>query len=1277
TLLDGREIPKHRIAIASRTATDVTITYPNGNSLKRSLQPFQIWSLTLNGEQYECLGDSICTKSFEIVSDEPVSIYCFSSKTHTSDGYLALPLSSWGTEYFTANAAVDHYPFDIRDPDSCRLEPRPGEFAVIAGEDFTTVTVTATTPTRSGTAANVPQQKVLMKGEIWQIQADGNIRGQNDITGSHVVSDKAVGLLSGHVRTGMPWSYDTKDHLIEMIPPVNALGKRHIVVPFGGRRGGDIVRIIATKAGTTNATIKKNSGNIAYTLNGAGDFQEVLVAEVYVIETDQPVLVAHYSQSNDADPTSSFDPYMIVTTPEEQFANTAVFQTLPNLPSPGSPKQFDQHFVTIVSELANFNSLLINGSPLANDPRMVAQGKVPTLETQFVWLTLRLADNTAYVIQGKALFGGYVYGIGEWDSYGWPVGAGLFKEVYDTIPPVLWATPSCGELVYDIYASDSGGINKGLTDLFLDQNGSENVQVIERDPRTLPPAGTFDTARIRVRLIDPTKPGKARVIARDAGGFWDPNTQRYLNNEDTIEVELRAIIPTFSRDSILILKGQIGQLRRELISIINSEGDREINIDSLKLVRGVEFKIDGLGRGGTVDPSLIPTGEKRDFNITFQANDNGVYDDTLIVWVNCLSYRIPLKALMAVPLIQTHDLDFGTIRKGTEKCLELCVSNPGEGRLQINDIRITKNDGQVYSFGAKSLPDLFPFYLEPGEDTCIIVCFNPEELRTFTGKVEFISNAFGGNNVGNLIGKVKYPKIEIGGFDFGDVQVGDTKCDSVPITNTGTDTAYLTGVTILDNVFVEDPSIFDYALAPGETLWVPICFTPTVEKSFDSFIGADNKDGLEAVNSLKGVGYQLLAEIDGHDWGKQWVNTQHPYVVHIRNLTNRAIQIDSVWLEGGDDGDFALLTQIPPSITLGPNEEYPLDVLFSPLQVGDRAIGIYAMTSSRVKPKIENLLQGFGIQPIPADELVHDSSLIYSCDSRTSRIYLYNRGNAPLTLESVQLVNPEGVATLNAPGVGSQIPEGDIPLEVEVHFNFNSFVGTTTATVTWSFKELPGETFSRTMTISSEPQEYWITSAAPPQVDNGDRFDLYVTVDSAHWHGIFHSEVLLKIAYNPRVSLFDRERWSALTTQPTSDWTFVGEPNFIDPGVVLLTLRPTNGSPLPIEGTTFPSIPFRGFLGDQPIDTFRIAMQANSVECVLPVETMLPYSIYNICGLNYRLFYSAGDPPSLSGGKPNPATSHVALDFTIPFVGETKLVLFGIDGTEVTTILDGYLTAGD
>ncbi len=1290
-----RNLSQHRIAIASRLATNVTIIYPNGTRIVRVLKPNRINSLILNGEQYECLGDRVCNKSFEIVSDEPVSVYCFSSKPYTSDGYLALPISSWGTEYFTVNAAVDHYPprsDSADDPDNCRIEPRPGEFAVIAAEDFTTVTVTATTRTRSGTPANVPQQKILMKGEIWQVQAQGNVRGRDDITGSHVVADKPVGLLSGHVRTAMPWSFKTKDHLIEMIPPVEALGTRHIVVPFSGRNGGDIVRVIGARPGRTTITVTTERESVQYSVNDAGSFVEFTVNvsdSAAVIETNQPVLVAHYSQSSDVDPANRFDPYLIITTPEEQFANAAVFQTMPNgrINPIDTTTQFDQHFVTIVSEKENVASLRLNGSSLTRDPRIIAQGRVPSLENDFVWFTIRLPDNRAYVIEGNALFGGYVYGIGKFDSYGWPVGTGFFTETFDTIPPILWAKPECGELIYDIYALDSDTINynKGLLSLFLDQTRSENVRVVELDPDPLPRDGNLgyrDTARIRVTLIDPTKPGRARIVARDAGGVWNDAREALDHNHDTIEVVLRVIPPTFSRDSILIDKAEINTLRRELITIMNSDGDRPIRIDRAVLVKGVEFKIDGLDRGAPIERSLTPD-EEFDLTILFRADKNGAFFDTLVLWVDCLRYRIPLHALVAVPRIETQDLNFGTIRRGTSKCKEICISNTGKAILRIDSIVFRNNDGQVYRFGPDGLPDL-PFFLEAGADTCITICFYPDELGTFTGEIEFISNASDGDNRGDLSGHSVYPQINIEGHDFGEVQVGDTACSdtTVFIANTGTDTAFLTGVTIIGekDIFIADSSIFPYALPPGDTLWVPVCFIPTGEDDYDSFIGAKNNDGLETVGTLLGKGYQLLAKIDGYDWEERRVGTEHRGVVHLRNLKGHEIRIDSLWLEKGGDEDFALLTPIPLSITLGPFQEYALDVMFSPLSAGERSINIFALTSSRVKPVIDSVLEGVGIQPIPEDKLVHDSSLIYSCEGRTSRVVLYNRGRAPLTLDTVWLDidTTEAIATLNAPSPGSQILVGGAPLEIEI--NFDSFVGVgeTIATVYWTFKdkEFRGKTYSREMKISSEPQRYWISAAAPPQVDNGTEFDLFITVDSSFWKGILHDEVLLKTSYNPRVSLFDKDRWRTLTAGPTSDWTFVGVPE-IDSGVVSLRLHPTSGTKLSIDGATFPPIPFRGFLGDQPVDTFRVDMQANTVECVRPTATVLPYSIHEICGLNHRLFYSVGDPPSLSSGKPTPATSSITLEFTVPFEGPALLELYGLNGEKVGTILDETVGAGD
>ena len=1291
-----RDLSRHRIAIASRLATNVTIIYPTGTRIVRALEPNQISSLILYGEQYECLGDRVCNKSFEIVSDEPVSVYCFSSKPYTSDGYLALPISSWGTEYFTVNAAVDHYPpprDSADDPDNCRIEPRPGEFAVIAAENFTTVTVKATTPTRSGTPANVRQQKLLMKGEIWQVQAQGNERGKNDITGSHVVADKPVGLLSGHVRTAIPWSFNTKDHLIEMIPPVEALGTRHIVVPFPGRNGGDIVRVIGAQPGRTTITVTTERKSVQYSVNDAGSFVEFTVNasdNAAVIETNQPVLVAHYSQSSDVDPANRFDPYLIITTPEEQFANAAVFQTMPNgrINPIDTTTQFDQHFVTIVSEKENVASLRLNGSSLTRDPRIIAQGRVPSLENDFVWFTIRLPDNQAYVIEGNALFGGYVYGIGKFDSYGWPVGTGFFTETFDTIPPILWAKPECGELIYDIYALDSDTINynKGLLSLFLDQTRSENVRVVELDPDPLPRDGNLgyrDTARIRVTLIDPTKPGRARIVARDAGGVWNDAREALDHNHDTIEVVLRVIPPTFSRDSILIDKAEINTLRRELITIMNPDEDRPIRIDRAVLVKGVEFKIDGLDRGGPIERSLTP-GEEFDLTILFRADKNGAFFDTLVLWVDCLRYRIPLHAFVAVPLIETEDLNFGTIRRGTSKCKEICILNPGEGRLRIDTIVFTKNDGQVYRFGPDGLPDL-PFFLEAGADTCITICFYPDELGTFTGEIEFISNASDGDNRGDLIGRSVYPQINIEGHDFGEVQVGDTACSdtTVFIANTGTDTAFLTGVTIIGekDIFIADSSIFPYALPPGDTLWVPVCFIPTGEDDYNSFIGAKNNDGLETVSTLLGKGYQLLAEIDGYDWEERRVGTEHRGVVYLRNLKDHEIRIDSLWLKKRGDEDFALLTRIPPSITLGPFEEYALDVMFSPLSAGKQRINIFALTSSRVKPVIDSVLEGFGTQSIPADKLVHDLSLIYSCGGRTSRVFLYNGGNAPLTLDSVWLDNSEEIATLNAPSPGSRIPmeeeDKDEDVLIEINFDLDSFVGKTTATVYWTFKEFPEKIYSREMTISSAPQRYWISAVAPPQVDNGTEFDLFITVDSSFWKGILHNEILLKTSYNPRVSLFDKDRWRrTLTAGPTSDWTFVGVPE-IDSGVVSLRLRPTSGTKLSIDGATFPPIPFRGFLGDQPVDTLRVDMQANTVECVLPTATVLPYSIHEICGLNHRLFYSVGDPPSLSSGKPTPATSSITLEFTVPFEGPALLELYGLNGEKVGTILDETVGAGD
>lgn len=1283
SLLGDRSPSNQKIVITSRYETSVTVSLPTGGTITRDLQPLGVETIFLNGDQYECLYE-VCDFTVEITAEKPINVYGFSAKTHTSDGYLALPVSSWGTEYVTANYWLDYYqPRGATMWDSCALEPRGGEFAIIAGEDSTLVTVTPKTATRQGYPAGVPVRRLLRKGEMWQLEDGGLLRNASDITGSHVSADKPIGVLSGHVRAGIPTVYGTKDHLIEMLTPIEDLGSRHIIVPFGGRQGGDLARVIAAHPGQTTLTVSNPSGRLTYFLNGVGSYQELDIDQVTVVESSQNVLLAHYSQSNGVDQTSDFDPYMIVVTPESQFSKSAVFQTMSDElridpVRRDTSRKFNSHFVTIVAEKENFETLTLNGRQIAFLP-YVGRGAVPTLEEDYLWVTLRINQNAAYVIEGMAEFGGYVYGIGQWDSYGWPVGTGDTPVLIDTIPPKLYAEPECGTLFWTITATDSVSAtdstveDKGVLFLELDLNTAENVRVLSRTP-DLPNAGPVPVAAMRLTLIDRTKPGRASVIVIDAGGAIPAE-----RNRDTIEVELKVNPPLFSRDSLLISGARMNTTYDGSVEI-RSENGESIRIDSLRLRRGQEFRLTSPQNGGRVDTTVAGE-EVYTVDLSFLTDRTSLYTDTLVVWIDCIPYAIPLTAVMKVPAIDVDDLDFGTLRIGVDSCLQVMVTNSGEETLVITNYRVSTANGEGYfSFGSGNDP--LPLRLEPGESTWVRICFDAILAGRHTGSITFTSNAAAGDSVGSLVGRVILPSLDIEGHDFGEVQVGETKCDSVPVTNPGSIPIVLTGVTIVEDVFVEDPSIFPYVLGPGDTLWVSLCFTPKREGTVDSPIGAENEEGLEAVAVLRGSGYVLRAEIDGYDWGRRWVGTTHDTIVHVRNLTDRTIEIDSIWLAGGDDGDFTLLTQVPPAVTLGPNEEYPLDVRFSPLAVGARSIGIYARTNSNLTPIVENMLQGFGVQPMPADELVHDSATIYSCAEKVSQVLLYNRGNVPLTLEQVRIDGPGGTLDprieVNAPPVGAQIPVGDAPLEIEIPYRPDGLPGTTWVTVRWSFEELPGEEFERTLRFSSTPQVFEVTAAAPPQIDNAQQFDLFLSLGDGAWPGEHHQEVILEIGYNPKVSWFDRERFEqSRLIAPTTDWVVVGTPEFFDSTTVRLRLRPYAGNALPLDGVTFPAIPFRGFFGDVDLDTFAVAMAVDNEICVLPATTRLPYSITNICGLSARLFDVFGDPPFLSQGKPNPARHQTTIDFTLPFEGEVSLELYSPDGALVTRLIDEVRRAGD
>lgn len=819
-----------QIFVASAFETDIEVFDASGDkTYRRKILPYEIRTLSDSRGETNWTWEvreieQVVRKGIRIRSKKPISVYVITSKPYSSDGYMAIPLNGWGTEY----VATAYY--DFRE-----IKPWAGGFILVASENGTEVTIQLRGTgeldgrTAGGRRINsAPYTIFLDEGDTYMVKGDGTTRGTFDLTGTRVKSSKPIGMISFHERTTMPnllVNGNGRDHMNEMLPPSTTWGKRYVTVELArenrnGQGKGDVFRVVAREP-NTKWSLKyydKNNKNLVGqgggVLNKAGEFADItqsgapttITYGYSVWEADKPIFVMQYSCSASWDGDQVLDPFMVNVTPEEQFITSTIFQ-FPTLP------KFTKHRLNLIVKTdtaspdlnKNLESLEIDGIPVWRHPAAQSPTlKFNKMSNGLYWTTLDFGvENNAHriVSNGTVSFGGYIYGFGAVDSYGWPAAAGFRPTTsVDTLPPVIIGKDVCGD--YEFEATelrnkpdpplpvpiDTDQVETGIALIdSVEGAGSFNYRLELVTDQLFPRDPSYKKFRYEWKVIDKSKDALCIYFVQDWAGNVTFDTCVFF--ADKI-----AFAPT---------PLNFGQIRlntsaTEDITITNNS-DAEVTLTNSKIQLGTYFAIVA---GGVPPVVKIPAKGKHvvtiSYNGTRETQDvRSDFDkDSLVINTTCGQFKHPIQGVAALPCINVEDFDAGTLSLNQEFCKAggLRISNNGSDTLEITSI--TGFLGT--DFTVTPAPALPIRILPKGFFELKQVCYKSATIKVDDINVAFASNAGCGDSVSNWKGSTQSPGPIIIGKDWRERRVGTLHQGFGSVSNTGNQVLKLRDVTFMD-----------------------------------------------------------------------------------------------------------------------------------------------------------------------------------------------------------------------------------------------------------------------------------------------------------------------------------------------------------------------------------------------------------------------------------------------------------------------------------------------
>lgn len=696
--------------------------------------------------------------AIHVVAGNPIAVYALNHIKYTTDGFLVIPPSAWGTNYviasFSGITRTAAFP-NIR---------ATSEFALVAAYDNTIVSIALTDNTMVGPTWGVSHAKgtivnvTLQKGEVYQMQAWKNGSEVNDFSGTIISSNHPVGVISGVKCTDIPVGKQACDHIVEMLPPTDTWGKEYFTYPFEpvNRPTGDLWRCFALDSGTDVRLNGKVIGSI--------DPQDVVTP---YFETDdwtrpelqtaahwefsKPVMMCQYICGQDYDKSDHGDPSSVILEPHEQFQRDIVF-SCPSDHFGFTPQSSPNggNYINIVindndvaktglRDSATLDGYQINNLPAPQYQVYLSPTHVPG--TTFWVYHIRIPGGVHH-LKAQSEFTAYAAGFRDYESYAWPCALSL-KRIgsSDTLPPTMSTNLQCGELsdvIYDLphdstkydlpqFADDGLGIG-WLHDAPPNNTFNFDDNILGQSASGYTPGDSLAHVDIKVSNLRQNAHGALYVV--DRGG------------NDTV-YQFDYIADTVATSPMYVFGKVSPPATKTLDVMIHNPMNATVTIDSLWLV---EHSVFSFSAPGPKFPMQIKKGDSVDVRVLFTPTGATFDVDSIYVKFNCFSR--PLTVLtggMPQSCVAITDLDYGTLTitgATIAKDSTLIITNSGTGPLNISQIDISGPGASAYSLApAITLPLTANMVIPPlGRDT-ITVHFSATHSANYSATVHLTTDA--------------------------------------------------------------------------------------------------------------------------------------------------------------------------------------------------------------------------------------------------------------------------------------------------------------------------------------------------------------------------------------------------------------------------------------------------------------------------------------------------------------------------------------------------------